>query len=234
MKSWKLLRLEIPLAVTAWGVITCLGVARGQDADNVETQAADRAGPEAALDFERSFRDPSNGGYWNPVPLDQCQNITELTKDLWSKKQVLTHFKEHRSENQIGVIVFAKTEYCCDNSRLCAVTTACLEKRSTPLVDRFMVYGGWIRNHPDHTWEEWNQWDENVIAEYAFIQGPGARIVVMVPLWNGKMYQWESTASELEFSRWEFESRDGKTPALERFLQKAIKHAPTSVPAVAN
>lgn len=218
------------LRVSACCLLVCAVAARAEEGDNGEVPDVVREGPGAALNFESSFRDPSNGGYWNPIPLDQCENITELTKDLWSKKDVLTHFKKHRNEKQIGVIVFAKTEYCCDDSRLCAVTTACLEKKSTPLVDRFMVYGAWIRNHPDHPWEEWGQWDEDVIAEYGFVQGPGARLVVMVPLWDGKMYQWESSASELEFSRWEFESRNGKTPALEHLLQKAVKFAPKTIP----
>jgi hypothetical protein len=69
-----------------------------------------------------------------------------------------------------------------------------------------------------------------VIKEYDFVQGPGARVIVMVPTWDGKMYQWSSDATELELSQWEFETRNGETPALDRFLRTAIKYAPTSLP----
>ena len=93
------------------------------------------------------------------------------------------------------------------------------------------MYAGWIKENPGHPSEEWSQWDAKVINEYGFVQGPGARVVVMVPTWDGKMYQWESDATDLELSQWEFERRDGATPALEQFLETAAKFAPADVPA---
>lgn len=187
-------------------------------------------GPGIALEFEKSFRDLNNRRKSKPVRFENCENITMLTKDLWSKKHVLSDFKATRTEEQIGVIVFVKTEYCCKGSRLCAVTTACMEKKSTPLVGRFKVYGGWIKNNPDHPIEEWNEWDQQVIKEYGFQQGPGARIVVYVPTWDGKMFQWQSNATKLGFSRSTFERNEGKTPKLERLLQNALKYVPETVP----
>lgn len=189
-----------------------------------------KQGPAAALGFERSFRDPQYYGDSKPIELGDCSNITELTTDLWSKKDVLRDFKRHRTDDQIGVIVFVKTEICCGGSRLCAVTTACMEKKSTPLVGRFRVYGGWIKENPDHTGEQWSDWEANVINEYGFVQGPGARVVVMVPTWDGKMYQWESDATDLELSQWDFQRREGRTPALDEFLATAVKWAPTELP----
>ncbi len=186
-------------------------------------------GPDAALEFEKSFRDSKNHHESKPIRFEECKNITMLTRDLWSKKHVLTDFKKNRTD-EVGVIVFVKTEYCCDGSRLCAVATACFEKKSTPLVGRFRVYGGWIKNNPDHSNEEWSQWDRDVIKEYDFVQGPGARVVVMVPTWDGKMYQWNSTATKLGFGKSNFEKRNGKTPKLERFLKNAIKYAPIESP----
>lgn len=221
-------RLGWSLRLATCCVFLFSNCAAAQESTDVEVVRATHEGPSAALEFEKSFRDPGNGGFWNPVPLKECENVTELTKDLWSKKHVLTDFKKKRTPDQIGVIVFVKTEYCCAGSRVCAVTTACMEKKSTPLVGRFRVYGGWIRNHPDHLWEDWNEWDEKLVDEYDFVQGPGARVVVMVPLWNGKMYQWQSTASDLNLSHWNFEAREGKTPALDQFLQTAIKYAPAT------
>jgi hypothetical protein len=181
-------------------------------------------GPSAALDFEKNFRTKNDNG--KPVPLDECQNIRQLTEEFWSKKHVLSDFKEFRTEGQIGAIVIVKTEFCCDGSRLCAVTTACMEKKSTPLIGRFRVYAGWIKNHPNHHAGSWDQWDQKVIDEYGFNQGPGARIVVMVPTFDGKMYQWFSDAADLELSLSYFEYNKGQTPKLERFLAVAVKYAP--------
>lgn len=185
-------------------------------------ESADQ-GPSAALDFEKRFRTKNDNG--RPVPLDECQNIRQLTEEFWSKKQVLADFNAFRTEGQIGAIVIVKTEFCCEDSRLCAVTTACMEKKSTPLIGRFRVYAGWIKNHPDHKAGSWDQWDQKVINEYGFIQGPGARIVVMVPTFDDKMYQWFSDAGDLELSLSDFENNKGQTPKLERFLAEAVKYA---------
>ena len=211
----------------------CLVADEPQEDARQPVAKAALTGPAAALAFELSFQDPDRYRDSKPVHLNQCKNITELTDKLWSKKDVLTDFKKHRTEGQIGVIVFLKTEFCCDGSRLCAVTTACLEKQSTPLVSRFRVYSGWIKNHPDLPDRNWSSWDDQVIEEYGFVQGPGARVAVMVPTWDGKMYQWHSNATRLELSQSEFEQRQGRTPALERFLAEAIKYAPQEIPPVA-
>jgi len=196
------------------------------EADVASTESTDE-GPSAALAFEKSFRGKKGEG--KPVPLDSCQNIQQLTKEFWTKKQVLTDFKQFHSEEQVGVIVIVKTEYCCDDSRLSAVTTACMEKKSTPLIGRFRVYAAWIKNSPDHD-DSQDQWDQKVIDEYGFVQGPGARIVIMVPTLNGKMYQWFSNASDMGLSQSDFESNQGRTPELERLLAKAVKHAPGETP----
>jgi hypothetical protein len=184
-------------------------------------------GPTAALAFEKSFREKDGG---KPVPLAECQNIHELTEEFWSKKHVLTDFKQFRTQEQVGAIVIVKTEFCCDGSRLCAVTTACMEKKSTPLVGRFRVYAAWIKNSPEHQGSSRSEWDQMVIDEYDFVQGPGARIVVMVPTFDGNMYQWFSSASDLGLSQSDFESHQGRTPELERFLAEAMKYAPSEVP----
>lgn len=232
MKFADVCRFGISLQFTAGCVIACSVGVRAQESHDVESVVVVAEGPSAALEFEKSFRDPGN--YWasKPIHLDKCKNITELTKDLWSKKHVLTDFKKHRTEEQVGVIVFVKTEYCCHGSRLCAVTTACMEKKSTPLVGRFRVYAGWINGNPDHPYDQWGQWEQDLINEFGFIQGPGARIVVMIPTWDGKMYQWQSTASDLYLNEWTFEANKGETPNLESFLQTAIKFAPKEIPSL--
>jgi hypothetical protein len=208
---------------------------RGADAQALPLTKADvdtgewtDEGPSAALAFEKSFRGEKDDG--KPVPLDACQNIRQLTEEFWSKKHVLTDFKQFHTAGQVGAIVIVKTEFCCDGSRLCAVTTACMEKKSTPLIGRFRIYAAWIKNSPEHEGSSRNQWDQAVIDEYGFIQGPGARIVVMVPTFDGKMYQWFSNASDLGLSLADFESNHGRTPELERFLAEAVKYVPSEVP----
>jgi len=205
------------------------------DAQALPVVAADRStqkpteeGPSAALAFEKRFRRDNDAG--KPVPLEECQNIRPLTENFWSKKQVLSDFEQCRTEGQIGAIVIVKTEYCCDDSRLCAVTTACMERKSTPLIGQFRIYAAWIKNSPDHQGGKRNQWDQAVIEEYGFNQGPGARIAVMVPKSDGKMAQWFSTASDLRLSSEDLDRNLGRTPELERFLAKAVKHAAGDVP----
>ena len=154
-------------------VIACSVGARAQDSIEVEPVPVVREGPSAAYEFEESFRDPNNWRNSKPIDLHLCENITKLNADFWSKKHVLTDFRKRRTMDQVGVIVIVKTELCCRGSRLCAVTTACMEKKSTPLVGRFLVYAGWIKNDPDHPENERRRWDANVINEYGF--HPGTR-----------------------------------------------------------
>ena len=209
-----------------WSVGVC-----AQESSEVEPVVVVREGPRAAFEFEKSFRGSDGRQDSQPIDLQQCENITKLNTDFWSKKHVLTDFKKRRTVDQVGVIVIVKTELCCRGSRLCAVTTACLEKKSTPLVGRFLVYAGWVKNDPDYPDDERREWDTELIDEYDFIQGPGARIVVMVPTWDGKMYQWHSTATKLDLFGSTFETNQGETPKLEAFLQTAIDYAPPAIPA---
>ena len=223
-----------PLGTLAWVVAGCLvmlsGSVHAQESSEVAPEVVVREGPSAAFEFEKSFRDANRRSDSKPIDLQQCENITKLHVDFWSKKHVLTDFKKRRTVDQIGVIVIVKTELCCRGSRLCAVTTACMEKKSTPLVGRFLVYAGWVKNDPDFPDYERREWDSKLIEEYDFIQGPGARLVVMVPTWDGKMYQWHSTATKLDLFGSTFEKNQGETPKLEAFLQTAIDYAPPAIP----
>jgi hypothetical protein len=218
--------------IGAWSLFACPVGAHAQDRPlkeaDVDTAGSADEGPSAALAFEKSFRVDQDD--WKPIPLDKCQHIHPLTEEFWSKKHVLTDFKQFCTKGQVGAIVIVKTEFCCDDSRLCAVTTACMEKKSTPLIGRFRVYAAWIRNHANQDADRRTQWDQEVVDEYDFIQGPGARIVVMVPTFDGKMYQWFSNATDLELSLSDFESNNGRTPKLERFLAEAMKYAPSVEP----
>lgn len=196
-------------------------------------QAADE-GPTAALEFERKYRGPKYGkayGYSQEglypqargIPLTDMKHIIPMTEKLWSREQILADFKKNRTPEQVGVIVMAKTEFCCTNKfRPCAVTTAALEKRSTQLVKRFRVYGAWIKNPaalPNATAQERAAkaaWDEDVIEEYAFEQGPGATLDILIPA-TGQMIHTD--AQQLQLDMEPFEKEQGRTPLLETFLQ---------------
>ncbi len=220
---WLGLSVQVAICV----VFSCSVHSSAQD---LTEEVAVLEGPNAALEFEKSFRDLENAKKSKPIQLQQCENITELTKELWSKEHVLADFEENRTPDQIGVIVFLKTEYCCRGSRLCAVTTACMEKKSTPLVGQFRVYAGWIKNNVDHPKEEWSEWDKEVIKEYGFVQGPGARVVVMLPLDDGEIHESRSTATKLGFGKKTFEKHEGETPKLKNWLEDALTHLPTVKP----
>ena len=143
-------------------------------------------GPDAALALEKSLRGSETRGRRStgasPVDLERCRNITQMSPDLWTKEDILADFERTRTEDQVGVVVFVKTELCHGNRfRLCAVTTAALEKQATAILEHYKVYGAWIKSNPEHTGQEWRKWEREVIREYGFVQGPGARIVVLVP-----------------------------------------------------
>src|SRR5688572_4294100 len=109
--------LALLFLIAAWPLFTFPLGAHAQEwllkEWDVANASADE-GPSAALDFEKSFRTKNDNG--KPVPLDECQNIRQLTEEFWSKKHVLADFNAFRTEGQIGAIVIVKTEFCCEDS----------------------------------------------------------------------------------------------------------------------
>jgi hypothetical protein len=203
-------------------------------------------GPEAALALEKSQRgDETNEkarrrmSYRmdksknflpaaNPIMLEGLQNIVPLTPTLWDMQHVIEDFEANSNGEQKGIVVFLKTEFCHRNAgRLCSVTTAALEKRSTPLLRQFRVYGAWIKELAlEHIAPEdvpkIVTWHDNLINTYGFKQGPGARVVVLVKRADGQWVQAASNAQELGLYISEFEANGGKTPGLENLLQSAL------------
>ena len=222
-KNLLLHRLAIRLTVilvlfvsTAWA---------DEQAADVETE-----GPAAALAFEKSFREKDRRKS-KPVRFEDCQNITPLTTEMWSTEHVLCDFEVNRTPEQIGVIVILKTEYCCKGTRLCAVTTAVMEKKGSPLVGQFRIYAAWIKNNPDQKGDDWKEWHQKMIDEYEFEQGPGARVVAIVPKESGDPMISKSNATKLGFSRKTFEKNKGYAPKFDQFLKSAIQSAllPTAI-----
>ncbi len=185
-----------------------------------------KEGPAAAFAFEKSHRDP-NGEYWKdrPITFAETPSIHPLTATMWSRRDVIADFKKHKTAGQVAIAVIVKTEYCCDNGyRACAVTTAAFEKVSAPHIKKFRVYGAWIKNDrackaPGVTPQVRTAWDNQVIAEYAFQQGPGATIELINPADAASVH---TDAKVMKLYRQEFDATSGATPVLEAKLIEVL------------
>lgn len=186
-----------------------------------------KEGPAAAWAFEKSHRDPG-GQSWKDLPITfaETPHIIPLTDVMWSRKQVIADFKKHKTAGQVAIAVIVKTEYCCDNGyRACAVTTAAFEKFSTPAIKKFRVYGAWVKNTrckmPGALADPVAKtaWDAQIIAEYAFVQGPGATIELINPDDGASVH---TDARVLKLYRTEFDASSGATPLLETKLTETL------------
>src|SRR5687767_12909966 len=114
-------------------------------------EAAD-IGPEAALRFAERYRGDEfveDAQYCYPkakgIPFSDTPGIIQMHASLWRPSEIIADFRrrmegiESRSKKK-GIIVVLKTERCASKpARLCSVTTAALEKQSTPLVSEFLI-----------------------------------------------------------------------------------------------
>jgi hypothetical protein len=200
----------------------------------------DEFGPAAALQFELRYK----GDCCKPgalhcypkatgVPLADCVNIIPMTDSLWTPGQLCADFQRRMStvteaNRKCGIIVLLKTDRCATKiSRACAITTAALEKRSTPLVGRFLIYGVQIKPRdgdappgrlPIETGA--NAWKNKAVAEYRFEQGPGATLVFLDPATGSKIAT--TNAAALNLLEPVFVKNQGRTPELHGMLQKVL------------
>ena len=121
-----------------------------------------------------------------------------------------------------------KTERCATKAaRACTITTASLEKRSTPLVNDFLVYGVQLKprdgdNPPGSLPIETgaDTWKNQAVGEYRFEQGPGATLVFLNPGNGSKVAT--TTAAALKLLEWFFMKNQGRTPELRQMLQEVL------------
>ncbi len=213
--------------LVASGLATC-----GADA----AKPAEKYGPAAALAFARGYR----GETYRPneltcypdavgVPFADCENIIPMTADLWSPAQLSADFKRRMAalplaERKKGIIVLLKTERCVTKEmRACTTTTAALEKRSTPLVADFLIYGVLLkpRDHdvPAGTLKietGADAWKNDAAGEYFFKQGPGATLAFIDP-GSGAMFD-HTNALLLHLTEEDFQATGGVTPGLQEKL----------------
>ena len=112
-------------------------------------------------------------------------------------------------------------------ARACTITTAALEKHSTPLVGEFLIYGIQIKPRdgdipsgslPIETGAD--AWKNKAVGEYRFEQGPGATLVFLNPGNGSKIAT--TNAAALNLLEPIFVRNQGCTPELHRMLQDVL------------
>jgi len=214
--------------VAGWALL-----AHGQDI-NPDT------GPAAALKFEMSYR----GKTYVPgvqhcypdaegIPFSDTKNIISMTESLWTPAELAADFRLRmesvpEKDRKRGIIVMLKTERCCTKVfRACTVTTAALEKRASPLVAEFLVYGVWIKprdgdNPPGSLRIEKgpDAWKNHAAGKYGFEQGPGATLAFIDPA-DGSILG-RTDALSLGLYEKEFVANQGHAPKLDAKLEEML------------
>jgi hypothetical protein len=223
-----------------------------------DAPAPPRTGPAAALAFEMRYR----GEICTPdvvqrypeargIPFTDTENIIPMSSQLWTPAEVVADSRRRamllpEKERPKGIIVFLKTERCATKvARLCSVTTAALDRRSTPLLEKFAIYGLQIKprdgdDPPGSRAIEVgaDAWKNDAAREYGFLQGPGATIVVLDPSDGSRLIRTD--ALEMHLYESEFIEKQGRAPVLDAMLRKMLAKLgapvapdPTPIPALA-
>ena len=205
-------------------------------------RSSEKYGPAAAFDFARGYR----GETFTPgvlycypaakgIPFDDTENIVAMNETLWTPAQLAADFDRRmatvpKAQRKKGIIVLLKTERCAPKAfRACTVTTAALEKRSTPLVGDFLIYGAWLKprdgDDPAGALQietGADAWKNEAAGAYEFKQGPGATLAFIDPATAGKILRTD--AWELGLSENDFVANQGRTPKLEAKLAEVLKN----------
>ncbi|MEO6995235.1 MAG: hypothetical protein ABI273_16635 [Lacunisphaera sp.] len=157
-----------------------------------------------------------------------------MTGSLWMPAELAADFELRMAGTlekgrKQGLIVMLKTERCCTTEfHACTVTTAALEKRASPLVAKFLVYGAWIKprdgDHPpgSHKIEKGSDaWKNDAASAYGFKQGPGATLDFLDPM-DGSMVG-RTDALKLGLTDKEFVANHGKAPKLDAKLKQILR-----------
>jgi hypothetical protein len=212
----------------------CAVLARGQDVNQ-------DVGPAAALKFAMSYR----GQAYVPgelhcypdaegIPFSDTKNIIPMTGSLWTPAELAADFRLRMAgvperDRKQGIIVMLKTERCCTKVfRGCTVTTAALEKRASPLVTEFLIYGAWIKPRDDDSppgtlriEKGVDAWKNDAAGIYGFEQGPGATLAFVNPA-DGSMLG-RTDALRLGLYEKEFVANQGRAPKLDAKLEEMLR-----------
>ena len=156
-----------------------------------------------------------------------------MTAALWTPAELAADFKLRMAgvsgkDRKRGIIVMLKTERCCTKEfRACTVTTAALEKRASPLVAEFLIYGVWIKprdgdNPPGSRKIEKGSeaWKNDAAGKYGFEQGPGATLAFIDPV-DGSIIG-RTDALRLGLFEKEFVANQGRAPKLDAKLEDCL------------
>jgi hypothetical protein len=203
--------------------------------------AANDDGPSAALAFAEHYRGerekpgqlhcyPDATG----VPLSDCENILPMTADLWRPAELVADFRRRmavlpESERKKGIIVLLKTERCATKAfRGCTITTAVLEKRSSPLAGEFLIYGMQLLPRDGDTpagslpiEKGTNAWKNEAAGVYGFRQGPGATLVFLDPANEAVLSHTD--AAKLGLTQRDFVRDGGRAPKLHVLLERVLQ-----------
>jgi hypothetical protein len=211
-----------------------------------EQEISPDTGPTAALIFATAYR----GHTYVPgalhcypdaegIPFSDTKNIVPMTGSLCMPAELAADFELRMAgtlekDRKQGMIVMLKTERCCTTEfRACTVTTAALEKRASPLVAEFLVYGAWIKprdgdNPPGSLKIEKGSdaWKNDAAGAYGFKQGPGATLDFLDPM-DGSMVG-RTDALKLGLTDKEFVANHGTAPKLDTKLKQILRLLKTS------
>lgn len=237
-------RDSIPLVLASGFLFAVVPVSNAGASDSPEAgnvSARDKYGPAAALAFAGHYRGETfvpKVQYCYPdavgLPLADCENIIPMTGSLWTPQQISADFQQRMKdvparERKKGIIVMLKTERCATKwLRACTVTTAALEKRSTPLAAEFLIYGALIKprdgDEPAGSLEietGADAWKNEAAGEYHFVQGPGATLAFLDPTDGSKIARTDAVA--LKLYEQVFLKNEGRTPELHAKLEEILK-----------
>ena len=157
-----------------------------------------------------------------------------MTAGRWRPQELVADFARRASElpaerRKKGIIVLLKTERCATKwLRACTVTTAALEKRSTPRAEEFLIYGVLLkpRDHDEPPGSlaievGADAWKNEAAGEYQFTQGPGATLVFLDPRDGSRIIRTDAVA--LGLIEQEFLKNDGRTPQLHALLEDVLR-----------
>jgi hypothetical protein len=201
----------------------------------------EKYGPAAALAFAEHYRGEREARgelHCYPdaigVPLADCENIVPMTAELWTPAQLVADYRRRMAalperERKKGIIVMLKTERCATKAfRGCTVTTAALEKRSSPLAAEFLIYGVRLlpRDGDDPpgslTIETGvDAWKNEAAGVYRFRQGPGATLVFLDPTDGARLEHTD--AARLGLTEHNFVRDGGRAPRLDVVLDRVLK-----------
>jgi len=224
------------LVITGFGAVAR---ATGDQPKSIDASVREY-GPAAALEFAKRYRGEvyrPNTLYCYPdavgVPFGDCENIIPMTAVLWTPKQIHADFQRRMAAlpaagRKRGIIVLLKTERCATKAlRACTVTTAALEKRSTPLAGNFLIYGLLLKPRDLDTpagslkiETGLDAWKNDAAGEYQFVQGPGATLAFLNPA-DGSLIT-RTDAVSLRLTEGYFLKFKGETPTLKAKLEEIL------------